>query len=271
MAGCRVKNLHYHCKDDSWTPIESALIKLVRENPPLYTRGGRGSRTKKLMVSLMWSDISDQLGLPESRLQEIWRRIVAEWAIINKLSKLGYPVRNFPRANKFLITNFSFLDNYIMDLKDADVPHNILDIYRKKFAINGSVMRANCSFPAGTSTARTTTDLAPSNPGTGTSNSEVAGAASSSGVVGSASGTPSQSGSLGATAVSVTSCDTKCANTPAKSNTSTKPSVSGKKDKTGVELTKKSEDHGKSGSNSKAGSHTKSGDSRSTGRKSKHK
>lgn len=68
MAGCRVKNVHYHCKEDSWTPIESALIKLVRENPPLYTRGGRGSRTKKLMVSLMWSDISDQLGLPGNHL-----------------------------------------------------------------------------------------------------------------------------------------------------------------------------------------------------------
>ncbi|KAF9419756.1 hypothetical protein HW555_003755 [Spodoptera exigua] len=98
MAGCRVKSLYYHCKEDAWTPIESAIIKLVRENPPLYTRGGRGNRTKKLLVSLVWSDIGDQLGLPECRCQEIWNRIVAEYAMVRHLHTIGYSCKTFSKS-----------------------------------------------------------------------------------------------------------------------------------------------------------------------------
>ncbi|XP_022834205.1 uncharacterized protein LOC111361969 [Spodoptera litura] len=272
MAGCRVKNVYYNCREDAWTPIESALIKLVRENPPLYTRGGRSSRTKKLMVSMMWSDISDQLGLPDTRCQEIWNRIVAEWAIVRRLNNLGYPVKNFPRANKFMNTSFTFLENYITDLKDSEIPHHIYDVYRKRFSITGSIMRASCSLPTGPTSAGKTSTTTSTGPDI---KSEASAAASASGIVSTAgaSGTPSKSSPQSATAVSGTTCASAQSNTPA----SAKSSASGEKTKTGKGLSQTSDDHGKSDSNTKAESHTKSdrksksGAYRSTGRKSKRK
>ncbi|KAH9637326.1 hypothetical protein HF086_006970 [Spodoptera exigua] len=264
MAGCRVKSLYYHCKEDAWTPIESAIIKLVRENPPLYTRGGRGNRTKKLLVSLVWSDIGDQLGLPE-----IWNRIVAEYAMVRHLHTIGYPVRHFPRANKFMNTSFTFLDPYINDIKDSDIPHNIYDIYRKRFSITGSIMKANCSVAAGPSSGRNNSALASGTPETG--KSEAAGTISASGAVATAgpSGPPNKSSALGTESGSRATQS----NAPAKSSTSAKSSASGKTDKPKVGLSptsdaKKSASHSKSG---KSDCKSKSGVFRPTGRKSKHK
>ncbi|CAH0703446.1 unnamed protein product [Spodoptera exigua] len=199
----------------------------------------------------------------ECRCQEIWNRIVAEYAMVRHLHTIGYPVRHFPRANKFMNTSFTFLDPYINDIKDSDIPHNIYDIYRKRFSITGSIMKANCSVAAGPSSGRNNSALASGTPETG--KSEAAGTISASGAVATAgpSGPPNKSSALGTESGSRATQS----NAPAKSSTSAKSSASGKTDKPKVGLSptsdaKKSASHSKSG---KSDCKSKSGVFRPTG------
>ncbi|KAJ8737061.1 hypothetical protein PYW07_000332 [Mythimna separata] len=127
-------------EENFWSPFQQEVMRLVQRHPIVYIRDIMMTPTQyKAAVTTAWDRIARDIRMPQKICKQEWTSIKFRYAKVNNMIRYGKVTEEIilmhPKTSKYLDGSLDFMDAYIYEIDDDDVPAPIHKRFNKMFGI----------------------------------------------------------------------------------------------------------------------------------------
>uniref|UniRef100_A0A2A4JA00 MADF domain-containing protein n=1 Tax=Heliothis virescens TaxID=7102 RepID=A0A2A4JA00_HELVI len=127
-------------EENFWTPFQQDIMKMVQRHPITYIRDIMMTPTQyKAAVTTAWDRISRDIHVPQKLCKQEWTSIKFRYAKLNNMIRHGKLteeiVQMHPKTSKYMDGSLDFMDAYIYEITDEEIPTCIHKRFNKMFGV----------------------------------------------------------------------------------------------------------------------------------------
>ncbi|XP_022834204.1 uncharacterized protein LOC111361968 [Spodoptera litura] len=127
-------------EENFWSPFQQDVLKMVQRHPVTYIRDIMMTPTQyKAAVTTAWERISRDIHMPQKACKQEWTSIKLRYAKLNNLIRFGKVTEEVislhPKTSKYMDGSLEFMDAYIYEINDDDIPPHIHKRFNKLFGV----------------------------------------------------------------------------------------------------------------------------------------